>query len=319
MPKESTKNFWKMQGEGAKGVLRLLNMIHGYIYYTLYDHYVVAALAILRFLAHRLPNFWLTRIAYIYLYERYHCKVISYENARRLVTLEEEVIVPYEESIKIIPFEIANKLIFKHKDQLAIVDCPCRMEKKTAGEKWCEPINTCIFLGKVGVDFVTSHMPRMHGHRATKEEVLEVLEEQNNHGVAFTLWFKDATGYRGGVLCCCCSCCCGGVEAERMARGLPGMKPIKLTAPSGYSALVDVDKCKACGRCVAVCPYDAREIVRSNGEMRLKHSEDLCMGCGACVSICPNGASSLEPNPEKGEVFDVKTIREVARKAASSV
>ena len=319
MLKESTKNFWKMQGEGARGTLRLLNMIHGYIYYTLYDHYVVAALAILRFLAHKLPNFWLTRIAYTYLYERYHCKVITYENARKLVTIEEEVIVPEEESMKIIPYEIANKLIFNHKDQLAIVDCPCRMEKKTAGKKYCEPIHTCIFLGKVGVDFVTSHMPRMNGQRATKEEVLKLLEKQQKRGVAFTLWFKDATGYRGGVLCCCCACCCVGVEAERMARGLPGMKQIRITAPSGYSAVVNEDKCSAYGKCVEVCPYGAREVIDVEGKKKLRISTELCMGCGACVSVCPQGASSLKVNPDKGNIFDVTTIMELAEKAVANV
>ena len=40
--KEFTKNFWKMEGEGATGILRIFNMIHGYLYYTIYDHCVIA-------------------------------------------------------------------------------------------------------------------------------------------------------------------------------------------------------------------------------------------------------------------------------------
>ncbi|HIE17006.1 MAG TPA: 4Fe-4S dicluster domain-containing protein, partial [Dehalococcoidia bacterium] len=215
---------------------------------------------------------------------------------------------------KIIPYEIANKLIFNHKDELAIVDCPCRLEKKTAGRKYCEPVHTCIFLGKVGVDFVTTHMPRMHGRRVAKEEVLKLLEEQQKRGVAFTLWFKDATGYRGGVLCCCCACCCAGVEAEKMTRKLPGMKPLRLTAPSGYSAVVDVSKCRACGTCVAVCPYDAREVVDIDGEKKLRLYTELCMGCGACVSVCPQQAASLMVDPSKGKVLDIAAIMEMAKK-----
>ena len=35
-------------------------------------------------------------------------------------------------------------------------------------------IHTCVFFGKIGVDFLTSHRPRMKGYRATKEEVLNL-------------------------------------------------------------------------------------------------------------------------------------------------
>ena len=31
-----------MEGEGATGILRIFNMIHGYLYYTIYDHCVIA-------------------------------------------------------------------------------------------------------------------------------------------------------------------------------------------------------------------------------------------------------------------------------------
>ena len=59
--KESTKAMWKTQGEGARGILRVFNMIHGYLYYTIYDHYVIAASTILRWLANKHPNWSLTR------------------------------------------------------------------------------------------------------------------------------------------------------------------------------------------------------------------------------------------------------------------
>ena len=42
MIKRSTINFWKMQGEGAWGLQIVLNMIHGYMYYTLYDYYITS-------------------------------------------------------------------------------------------------------------------------------------------------------------------------------------------------------------------------------------------------------------------------------------
>lgn len=181
MIKRSTINFWKMQGEGAWGIQRVLNMIHGYVYYTLYDHYIACAIFVARTLS-RFPKIFFKTVIIDFFGTRYHCKVITYESARKLIAVEEDIVLPTEESKKIIPWKIANKIILKHKEQLAIVDCPCRMEKKTAGKKYCEPMNTCIFYGKTGVDFVTSHMPRMNGHRATKEEVLNLLELQQKNG-----------------------------------------------------------------------------------------------------------------------------------------
>ena len=306
MIKKSTRNFWKIQKEGAWGLQRVLNMIHGYIYYTLYDHYVASALVLVRFLG-KLPSFIYKAVAIDFFAGRYHCKVLTYENAVKLVALEESVTLPAESAKKIIPWEIANKLIFNHKDHLAIVDCPCRLEKKNTGKQYCEPIHTCVFMGKTGVDFVTSHMARMHGERATKEAVLDLLKAQQKRGMVFTLWFKDATGYRAGVLCSCCSCCCAGMEVELLSRK-KGVDGLKLTAPSGYSAVVDHEKCNACGECARICPYQAMRIVALDGKRELVESIELCMGCGVCVACCPKSAISLAVDPDKGEIFDVDRI-----------
>ncbi|MBC2717966.1 MAG: 4Fe-4S binding protein [Desulfobacteraceae bacterium] len=303
MIKKSTKNFWKMQGEGAWGIQRVLNMIHGYMYYTLYDHYVTAALFVVRILG-KFPKFVYKTVAIDFFAKRYHCKVLTYENAKKLVTVDEEVIMPTETSKKIIPWELANKLIFNHKEHLAIVDCPCRLDKKVTGKEYCEPIHTCVFLGKTGVDFVTSHMPRNHPERATQQQVLSLLEEQQQLGRIFTLWFKDGTGYRGGVLCSCCSCCCGGVEVELLSRS-KGIEGLKITAPSGFSAKVDMEKCDACGTCVYKCPYDALRLIKVNEKTMLEQITDHCMGCGVCEGVCPNGAISLKVDPGKGKIFDV--------------
>jgi Pyruvate/2-oxoacid:ferredoxin oxidoreductase delta subunit len=316
MIKKSTTNFWKMQGEGAWGIQRVLNMIHGYVYYTLYDHYIACAIFVARTLS-RFPRIFFKTVIIDFYGHRYHCKVITYENARKLIAVEEEIVLPTEESKKIIPWEIANKIILKHKEQLAIVDCPCRMEKKTAGKKFCEPIHTCIFYGKVGVDFVTSHMPRMNGHRATKEEILNLLELQQKNGKVFTAWFKDATGYRAGVLCCCCSCCCAAMEVEILSRK-KGIQGLAMTAPSGYSVTFDIEMCNLCGKCVRTCQYSAIKIVENDGKERLDYSKDFCMGCGACVSQCPNESISLVVAPDKGAIFDVDSMVELTRKTISS-
>lgn len=56
-------------------------------------------------------------------------------------------------------------------------------------------------------------------------------------------------------------------------------------------AYVIEELCSACGACVAVCPYGAREIhpVRRIAVV----NPALCQTCGACVVACPNKASRI--------------------------
>jgi heterodisulfide reductase subunit A len=49
--------------------------------------------------------------------------------------------------------------------------------------------------------------------------------------------------------------------------------------------------CSACGACVKVCPYGAREIHPLWNYAIVNPA--LCQGCGACVVACPNKASQV--------------------------
>jgi len=53
---------------------------------------------------------------------------------------------------------------------------------------------------------------------------------------------------------------------------------------------VDEDLCSGCSTCVAICPYNAIELVKDNEKSHAKVNDALCMGCGACVVSCPSGA-----------------------------
>lgn len=52
---------------------------------------------------------------------------------------------------------------------------------------------------------------------------------------------------------------------------------------------VDEDLCSGCSICVAVCPFDARELDKE--KMVVKVNEALCQGCGSCSAACPSGAA----------------------------
>jgi heterodisulfide reductase subunit A len=56
-------------------------------------------------------------------------------------------------------------------------------------------------------------------------------------------------------------------------------------------AVVDEVKCRACGKCVEICQFQAPTLVEGEaGEMAAHINASLCKGCGTCTSWCPSGA-----------------------------
>ncbi len=60
----------------------------------------------------------------------------------------------------------------------------------------------------------------------------------------------------------------------------------------GYTVSVDDALCRGCGRCIAVCPYQAVSF-RPNavGGWYAVVDEALCKGCGNCIAVCPCNAA----------------------------
>lgn len=76
-------------------------------------------------------------------------------------------------------------------------------------------------------------------------------------------------------------------------------------------AVVDRDKCTACGMCTKVCPnhlitliaYDESVAVACSNTNKGKEVKDACeagcIGCGLCAKNCPTGALTMENNLPK--------------------
>ncbi|NLD74812.1 MAG: CoB--CoM heterodisulfide reductase iron-sulfur subunit A family protein, partial [Chloroflexi bacterium] len=69
---------------------------------------------------------------------------------------------------------------------------------------------------------------------------------------------------------------------------------------SGAVAHVDQVSCVACGDCVAICPFQAIDMVRNKEVLRRTFKDcaevnpALCKGCGTCAAACRSGCITLD-------------------------
>jgi len=58
-------------------------------------------------------------------------------------------------------------------------------------------------------------------------------------------------------------------------------------------ALVTLNRCIGCGKCIQVCPFQAIQEVTIRGALKAEVIETVCQGCGVCNATCPQGAIQL--------------------------
>ncbi len=87
--------------------------------------------------------------------------------------------------------------------------------------------------------------------------------------------------------------------AESVASALAGVAKSSALLRRGFVeldpfvAVADPERCRWCGACQEVCPYEAIQKVRENGKEVAVVASALCKGGGACVAICPENAMEL--------------------------
>jgi heterodisulfide reductase subunit A len=68
------------------------------------------------------------------------------------------------------------------------------------------------------------------------------------------------------------------------------------------------DKCKACGLCVKVCPYNAITLDKAN--KRINVVEAACGGCGTCAAECPFGALTQSHFTDEQIISQIDAVTE---------
>ena len=90
---------------------------------------------------------------------------------------------------------------------------------------------------------------------------------------------------------------------------------------------IDQDKCIKCGKCKAVCPYDAIShqvrpcaavcgvnAIKSDQHNRADIDNDLCVSCGQCMVACPFGAIA-----DKSQIFQLIKSMKSGKKIIAQV
>ncbi len=304
--KRSTREFYR-EGKRTAGY-SLFDFLHGYLYARWPYLYIGVATG-----EHRLSRV----LAPIFLFlsslidgspegeedfgsawaNAYHGKVVPLEEAKRLVSIQEEIVIKDLE--KVIPFTKAKDIIMKNPDRIAVLDCPCR----AARENPCTPLDVCLIVGDPFVSFILDHQPEK-SRQISSSEAMSILEAEHQRGHVQHAFFKDAMLNRFYAICNCCSCCCGAFQAQNS--GTP------MLLASGYTAEVNQELCEGCGTCQEHCQFSAIEMIDGKSFIH----RDECYGCGVCVDQCDQGAIVLELDPAKGVPLEIEVLMEDARQAA---
>ena len=139
----------------------------------------------------------------------------------------------------------------KYRDQLAISDCVCRTSMILRGEGCGElPDKGCIQLG----DYADYLVETGKAERASLDEVIALLKRSEENG----FMHQVTNGDGGEDIFAICNCSVGNCFALRCSQ--------QFNNPNGsastYRAVVDRDKCVACGKCAEVCPAGAVRLGR---------------------------------------------------------
>jgi ferredoxin len=219
----------------------------------------------------------------------FHCKVLTHEHAKAIITLDRDI--SKRDLEQIIPYPTARNLVLKGPPDVVVYECACRHTR----EHPCQPTQVCMIIGQSVGDFILKYHPN-RSRRISQTEAIDLLRAEHERGHVHSAWFKDAIGGRFYALCNCCKCCCFGIEVM-VKHGTP------MVASSGYVAQVEESHCLACATCKDACPFEAIEI---NGSAVVNW--EACMGCGVCVGQCSNKALSLVRDERKGVPLDVRLL-----------
>ena len=233
--------------------------------------------------------------------ETYHSKVVRLDDARRLISVNENIEIRNLEQL--LPYRHARDIVLRNPHNIVVYECPCRGQKQDP----CQPSDVCLVVGDPFVDLLRMFQP-FRSRRITPQEAERILREEDERGHVHTAWFKSTMLDRFYAICNCCKCCCLGMEFMAEYN-------MKMLLPSGYRAVIG-ENCIGCGVCAKYCQFDAMGIVSSSGNgkenRRCNVIRERCFGCGICESKCNKKAISLILDPENGIPLNIEALAQTS-------
>lgn len=200
--------------------------------------------------------------------------------------------LPYEEHIpvssEITTYDQAREII-RAAGFGAVGMCYCRHKKAHLDETCTKgaPVDgICISLGSAA-RFMAR---RGFAQERSVDELLAVLDHARTLHLTH---ITDNIRHKPSFICNCCSCCCELLAGVQMGyhNGV---------AKTGFSAVIDTERCNGCGACFRACNIGVIGLPEGvqfshTAERHAVVDPQRCLGCGACITACRQGALVLVP------------------------
>jgi Pyruvate/2-oxoacid:ferredoxin oxidoreductase delta subunit len=206
-------------------------------------------------------------------------RVLPAEQAEKIVEVNEELEI---EKPVVLPFEQV-KVALERADGIAVIPCACRTKGKYLEKALCKnPVDVCMILG----DLDTFKYAGLVVRELTKKEALEILKDCEKKGLVHC----TSNAQEMHFICNCCSCHCG------ILQGLVDFRNPHAFMKSNYIASYNDNECRACFRCVEICPTKAikHHMKHESRTEEFLIDPDFCIGCGVCASNCPSKKITLK-------------------------
>lgn len=142
-------------------------------------------------------------------------------------------------------YEEISYLLNKHK-VFSVADCACRTSMRVIGEGCGHTVeDMCIQLGPAAEYYIRTGK----GREITKDEAIAICKQAEKEGLVHSIPNLSGPG-KALAICNCCGCSCFGLRNTNLYKNPDWSR-------SNYVAVVDKDKCVACGECVENCQANA--------------------------------------------------------------
>jgi len=137
------------------------------------------------------------------------------------------------------------------------------------------------------IDYERAAIPKRMDYQPQPELIWAPAEERLNFE-PFEKGFTLEEAVNEAIRCLYCGPCksCKACVALELQPEIPEIE-------------VNQERCRGCGICLALCPYDATKLEQFEKGLTLVINDLKCKRCGVCVSACPSEAITIKDKLEE--------------------